>query len=451
MQQRYQDAMAIVRKFGKPDLFITMTCNPHWLEIAAELLAGQKAEDRPDIVARVFKLKLDAFLDEIKKDGALGEVVAWMYVIEFQKRGLPHAHILIIRKHKITTADDVDKFVSAEIPTHNAALRAIVVKQMIHGPCGVGHEGAPCMKDGVCSKHFPKPFAATTTWDEDSTHPIYARRCPDDGGYVDACKPAKINNAFVVPYNPYFTLKYNCHINVEVCSSVKAAKYLFKYVYKGGDRAMMRVDSAGPAAAATGAGPAVPGPAGPGPAGPTGPGAAPQQARDEVAEYQDLRALGASESTWRMFSNDMSGRYPAVKALPVHLENGQRVYFTDDTAADVVAAEQAPATELTEWFDLNARTPENEPAPPAYYDMPGLYSWIQKKWVLKKRGDNGMIGRLYWIHPSAGEVYYLRILLCHVHSRGKHNFASLKVVHDVAHDTFQDTCLALGLLQDDRD
>jgi hypothetical protein len=44
-----------------------------------------------------------------------------------------------------------------------------------------------------------------------------------------------------VPYNPLLSLRYNCHINVEVCSSVAAVKYLYKYVYKGHDRAMVEV------------------------------------------------------------------------------------------------------------------------------------------------------------------------------------------------------------------
>jgi hypothetical protein len=55
MAQNYQDAMSIVRKFGKPDLFVTFTCNPNWREIVSSLLYGQKPQDRPDIVARVFK------------------------------------------------------------------------------------------------------------------------------------------------------------------------------------------------------------------------------------------------------------------------------------------------------------------------------------------------------------------------------------------------------------
>jgi len=57
MLQHYQDAMAIVRKYGKPDIFITMTCNPNWREIKENLLPNQQPADRPDICARVFNIK----------------------------------------------------------------------------------------------------------------------------------------------------------------------------------------------------------------------------------------------------------------------------------------------------------------------------------------------------------------------------------------------------------
>ena len=62
---KHQDGMAILRKHRKPDLFITMTCNPHWPEIKAELMEGQTAQDRPDIVARVFKLKKDQLMRDL--------------------------------------------------------------------------------------------------------------------------------------------------------------------------------------------------------------------------------------------------------------------------------------------------------------------------------------------------------------------------------------------------
>jgi hypothetical protein len=96
MAQLYQDSMAIVRQYGKPDLFITMTYNPKWEEIVSALKPGEIANDRPDLVTRVFVGKLQHLLDELLKKGVFGEVVANIHVIEWQKRGLPHAHILLI-------------------------------------------------------------------------------------------------------------------------------------------------------------------------------------------------------------------------------------------------------------------------------------------------------------------------------------------------------------------
>ncbi len=75
MGQLYQDAMARVRKFGKPDLFVTYTCNPKWKEITDALLLGQIAKDRRELITCVFNLKLDALLKDIK-DGVLGNVIA---------------------------------------------------------------------------------------------------------------------------------------------------------------------------------------------------------------------------------------------------------------------------------------------------------------------------------------------------------------------------------------
>jgi hypothetical protein len=74
MAQNYQDAMAICRSYGAPDLFVTFTCNPKWEEIADALRfePGQIAADRPDIVSRVFKMKLDALYTEVKDGTAFG-------------------------------------------------------------------------------------------------------------------------------------------------------------------------------------------------------------------------------------------------------------------------------------------------------------------------------------------------------------------------------------------
>ena len=81
MTQNYLDAMAIVKKFGKPDYFITMTANPAWTEVITELRTGETAANRPDLVARVFRIKLQVLLDKLLKEHVLGHVIAYTWVI----------------------------------------------------------------------------------------------------------------------------------------------------------------------------------------------------------------------------------------------------------------------------------------------------------------------------------------------------------------------------------
>ena len=109
---------------------------------------------------------------------------------------------------------------------------------MMHGPCGPEFPNAPCMVNGKCSKHYPKDFCAETSLGEDG-YSEYAR--PDNGRtYNNPC--GKIfDNSNVVPYNPYPSAKHDCHINVEVCASVKVIKYIHKYIYKGHGHATVDV------------------------------------------------------------------------------------------------------------------------------------------------------------------------------------------------------------------
>ena len=119
MQQNYQDAMAIVAKYGKPDLqFVTYTCNPKVKEIVENLRDGERPEHQPDLVSRVYHLHLAELLRDIKDRHVLGVPVAHVHVIEFQKRGLPHCHMLIILRgeDKLRNREDIDRIISAEIP-----------------------------------------------------------------------------------------------------------------------------------------------------------------------------------------------------------------------------------------------------------------------------------------------------------------------------------------------
>lgn len=75
MMQKYLDAMALCKTFGYPDLFITITCNPKWPEIVRFLKAKNlNAEDRPDILCRLFKIKLDEIIQDFKKKNIFGKV-----------------------------------------------------------------------------------------------------------------------------------------------------------------------------------------------------------------------------------------------------------------------------------------------------------------------------------------------------------------------------------------
>ncbi|SCZ95289.1 BZ3500_MvSof-1268-A1-R1_Chr11-2g03408 [Microbotryum saponariae] len=75
--QHYQDAMACVVKYGKPSLFITVTCNPEWPEIKAALGPNDQACNRPDLIARVFEAKLNRLCDDVfgnkQRAGCLGD------------------------------------------------------------------------------------------------------------------------------------------------------------------------------------------------------------------------------------------------------------------------------------------------------------------------------------------------------------------------------------------
>ena len=179
MYQHYQDAMTIVTKYGKPDIFLTFTANTKWPEVLENLLPHQAASDRPDIVSRVFHLKLKELLYDLLHRHVLGHVSAFVYTIEFQKRGLPHAHMVLFLTDpdKPRTTEDVDHLVSAEIPHPHLQpqFHDTVKRHMIHGPCGELNLHCVCMQNGERKKKFPKPLQQETDFSVNG-YPLYRRR-----------------------------------------------------------------------------------------------------------------------------------------------------------------------------------------------------------------------------------------------------------------------------------
>uniref|UniRef100_K3Z2Q3 ATP-dependent DNA helicase n=1 Tax=Setaria italica TaxID=4555 RepID=K3Z2Q3_SETIT len=400
MRRRYMDAMALVRKFGKPDIFLTMTCNPNWDEIKNELYPGQSPQDRPDLVTRVFRAKLEELKKMLMEKDILGKVHAFVYVVEFQKRGLPHAHFLLImqRKYKITCPEQYDLLISAELPNKKKYpnLYRMVTKHMMHGPCGTLNPLCPCTRGRTsCKNRYSRPFCDSTSQGKDS-YTIYWQR---DDGRKEIIRGHILDNQWVVLYNPCLLHTFNCHINVEPCSSIKSVKYLFKYIYKGHDRASVAVREAGK--------------------------------KDDKGNVDEI--------TYK--------NHPPVQQLQLHLPDMHMVtYHKQDKIEQVVKRPGADESMLTAYFDYNRLHEEGRGI--LYRDFPEHYTWESngKFWKPRKNAVY-QVGRLVSAHPAEGERYFLWVLLNHV--AGATSYRDLRTVDDVLLPSFREAAERRGLIDED--
>ncbi|XP_055961830.1 uncharacterized protein LOC126681473 [Mercurialis annua] len=429
MMEHYHDAMTICRFYGHPDLFITFTCNPQWVEIKQMLnvICGQKAEDRPDIVSRVFKIKVNKLTDSIKKGTYFGPISAFLYTIEFQKRGLPHVHCLVWldRLQKPLTTNEIDNIICAEFPNKekDPTCYALVSKFMIHGPCGDLNLKSPCMRNGRCSKYYPKKFNIDTFMD-DKGFATYRRR--DDGNYIEK-NGIKIDNRFIVPYNKKMIMDFEAHLNVEFCCYSSLIKYLFKYISKGSDRIRAVIESSNTNDPTT---------------------TEASVEHDEIKSYIDCRYISPCEAAWTIFEFPIHHREPAVERLVVHLPNMNSVCFTENVNINqLYNNDNIRKTMLTEWMKTNIAFEEARFL--TYSEFPTQWTWDpqDKEWHKRKQGKS--IGRISYVHPNSGELYYFRMLLNIV--KGPQSFEDVRTFDGVQYPTFQSTCMAYGLLGNDKE
>lgn len=474
MKARKQDALALVRKFGKPDFFITFTCNPHWIEYTRDAPPGVPIEHRPELCNRVFSLKLRELMKDLTERHILGKVIAHTYVIEFQKRGLPHAHILLIMDPRDgVKKENVGHAVQAVIPptppprvhgvpeTLQQRKYRLILSNMVHKNCWNTPNAVCHDKDGKCTKGFPKALRLVPDLDHPSGYPNYARPWREN-------VPDRIwNNQWVVPYNTYLLLKYEAHINVEACTSAKPVSYLYKYIFKGSDHADISVEvttavnepvrrvNHEPVHCNDN-----------------------DRAVDEVKIYHDARWVGSCEAAWRIMGLKTGEIKPPVGRLQVHLEHQQRILIDPEGAMDLETLqnnEKLRQTTLTEYFKVNklAKEAAEEGRPPPfeedgivahprrhlYHDIPTYFTWNRKlkKWKVRQKGI--CVGRMYFMGVKAGEVFYLRLLLANV--RGATSFEHLRTVEVQIEgaeegqmewrlmETYKDACVALKLTEND--
>ena len=154
---------------------------------------------------------------------------------------------------------------------------------MVHTPCGPANPNAICMRNGKCSKGFPKPFRKETTINKDS----YANLRRHNTGKKYKLGDYEADNRWVVPFPIFWLWKFCSYIDMECLFSVKALKYIYKYVYKSHDHSTMEFSTC----------------------------------QDEIKLYLDSRYISAHEGIWKLFQFSM--QFPNIVRLQIHLPNQQ--------------------------------------------------------------------------------------------------------------------------------
>ena len=224
-----------------------------------------------------------------------------------------------------------------------------------------------------------------------------------------------MDNRWVVPYCAWLLWKYQCHINVESIASIKAIKYIYKYVYKGHDWTTMQFGTC----------------------------------EDEVKLYLDAHYICSCEGCWHLYEFNMHEESPSVMCLQVHLEGEDLITWNEDEAPDaqdVMDRATSHDSKLTAYFKANENHPD-QANDLLYQDFPSKFVWNPKerKWTLQKKDFS--IGRMYYASPHAGEHFYLRLLLTAV--KGAISFESLCTVNGHVCATYREACLMHGILEDD--
>ncbi|XP_074327393.1 uncharacterized protein LOC141665311 [Apium graveolens] len=234
-----------------------------------------------------------------------------------------------------------------------------------------------------------------------------------------------LDNQWVVPYNRDLLVKYNCHINIEICCHARSLKYLFKYCLKCHDRATVEISSQRRESANQ-----------------------EEVVVDEINAYFDGWYICASEADYRVFSFPIHYRSIFVLRLSFHLPGERSCTFTEkDNLEKVVRREQYKQSQPEAFFHLNQNYMYSRQF--TYDEIPQYYVWNEtdRIWTMRKKGNQ--IGRLLYTHHSAGELWYLRLLLSNV--RGPTSFDALKTINGVCCRTFKEACKQLGLLDDDNE
>ncbi|CAG7875470.1 unnamed protein product, partial [Brassica rapa] len=203
----------------------------------------------------------------------------------------------------------------------------------------------------------------------------------------------------------------------EFCNKTSAIKYLFKYITKGVDKATVVLENK-------------------------------SNDENEIENYLDCRYVSACESMWLIFKFEIHHQHPPVQRLSIHLPGQQPALFNDSSDLEQVVSncEFRPSMFMA-YLETNKIDPDARNL--TYVQFPTKYVWNKTEHTWTKRKIGQSIGRLYNVHPSSGELYYLRLLINHL--KGPTSFEDILTVNGIEYKKFHESCVARGLLDGDEE
>lgn len=264
----------------------------------------------------------------------------------------------------------------------NSELYHLFKSHMIHGPCGVANKSSPCTKNGKCTWYYPKKFQDVTIVDQDG-YLVHRRR--DHGNTIENVG-VTIDNRSVVPYNPMLLLKYQEHINMEWCNQCTSIKYLFKCINKVYNwiTVVIVLDE--------------------------GQSTCQQAANEEIKKYVNDRYISPSKACWRILFFPIHSRKLEVERLFFHLPIEQVMYFNDaELVDDILSKPSVNQSMFASWLDANKTYAETRSLTYGQFISKFIFVKSRRCWKPIKQGY--IIGRLMWVPPSTGELYYLILML----------------------------------------
>ena len=473
-----RNAYRIVAEYGCPHVFITVTCNPQWPEILQNILPDQTAYQRTDIADIVFKQKLDALMNNLRSgeyfpirnnDGTIQKKRTFIYlisVIEFQERGLPHAHIIGKLTHMPDKNDivGIQKFIDENITAMRYPIldtdsetekqyKTLVNGVMLH-KCYPSKQGG-CLHNGRCKRNYNgKEILETTLTNEG--FPVYKRMFTSDN--------KDIKDLYVVPHNKDIVKDIRSHTNVECTGGVFTVKYIYKYLFKGPKKKafQLHIESPNPI----------------------------DNSRDEINKYVQGRYLCAGTAAWRVFGfQTFRTTTPSVTVIKIsdecemqelnnkgmkcnmelYLRRPLNANWNLSTYVDFFSQfriikdngnrNTSSAAEETkmETDDDDYNEIEEEDIGTSNNNIIQIPNNANIYKIVRRNATNpDVLCRLEVVAFSAGEKWYLRQIMLHCastptsvqHESIKNYMKALKQVNGTEYATYQQAAVARGIVED---